>query len=515
VCLEHAFHLLLDGHILKAKQQLSVATSWRYGRQSASQSLELKLIHGYCGFLDYLAWSQKRSSVSDTGERRRGEEERVEEERGEEVRGEEERTRGERRSLLFSSLLFSSLLFSSSPLHLFTSSPLHLFSSSPLLSPLHLFFSPLSSSLLLLFSSSPLLLSSLLFSSLLFSSSPLLLSSLLFSSPPLLLSSSPLSSSPLSSSSVLSPLHLFFSPLLLSPLLFTSPLSSSLLSSSPLSSSLHLSSLLFSSLLFSSSPLSSSPLLFSSSPLHLFTSPLLFSSQDCVNNRELHTYFRQASVTLQELIKQPGVWDPFVLGCVDMFEFYSAEEEVLQLLQNYANNKDYPSNPNAHVYLYKHQKRHKASTDQLLHTLKGLHSLVPSHELMLEYCALLVKSGEQKDLQHALSVAMNLLEYTSWKTDMKAWTCLLDVLKCLKNKRLKTLIIEEQKGRRELWMKMHFKAFHNRKDSKESAALVHVKTKAAKLLGMYSRRYKTVYSPEEEKLIEEEKSKKTKNKKKT
>ncbi|KAK3506772.1 hypothetical protein QTP70_023933 [Hemibagrus guttatus] len=67
VCLEHAFHLLLDGHILKAKQQLSVATSWRYGRQSASQSLELKLIHGYCGFLDYLAWSQKRSSVSDTG----------------------------------------------------------------------------------------------------------------------------------------------------------------------------------------------------------------------------------------------------------------------------------------------------------------------------------------------------------------------------------------------------------------------------------------------------------------
>lgn len=53
-----------------------------------------------------------------------------------------------------------------------------------------------------------------------------------------------------------------------------------------------------------------------------------------------------------------------------MFEFYNAEEEVLQILQNYANNKDYPSNPNAHVYLYKHQKRHKASTDELLSTLK-------------------------------------------------------------------------------------------------------------------------------------------------
>lgn len=32
----------------------------------------------------------------------------------------------------------------------------------------------------------------------------------------------------------------------------------------------------------------------------------------------MHSYFRQASVTLQEIIKQPGVWDPFVLACVDV-----------------------------------------------------------------------------------------------------------------------------------------------------------------------------------------------------
>ncbi|GAA6086655.1 TATA box-binding protein-associated factor RNA polymerase I subunit A [Tachysurus ichikawai] len=274
VCLEHAFHLLLHGHIQKAKQQLSVAMSWRYGKQSAKQSLELKLIHAYCGFMDYLIWSSKRSSVSD--------------------------------------------------------------------------------------------------------------------------------------------------------------------------------------------------------------------AEDCVNSHELHSYFRQASVTLQELIKHPGVWDPFVWGCIDMFEFYNAEEEVLQILQNYANNKDYPSNPNAHVYLYKHQKRHKASTDELLSTLKGLHSLVPSHELMLDYCTLLIQSEEQEDLQHALSVALNLLEYSSWKTDMDAWKCLLKVLQHLKKLRYKTLIIKEMEGRKELWMKMHFKSFHNRKDSKENATLVLVKVKAGNLLGIYN-----------------------------
>ncbi|KAB5517249.1 hypothetical protein PHYPO_G00187520 [Pangasianodon hypophthalmus] len=287
ICLEHTFHLLLNGHIHNAKQQLSVAMSWRYGKQSASQSLELKLIHAYCGFLDYLVWSTKRSSVSD--------------------------------------------------------------------------------------------------------------------------------------------------------------------------------------------------------------------AEESGNNREMHSYFRQASVTLQEIIKQPGVWDPFVWGCIDMLEFYNDEEEALRLLQNYAYNKDYPSNPNAHIYLYNYQKRHKASPDQLISTLKVLHSLVPSHELMLEYCALLMKSGEQKNLQHALSVVMKLLEYASWKTDVNAWTCLLEVLKCLEKKELKNLIKEEWGGRRDLWLKMHYKTFHSMKDSKENTKLMRVKLKVMQLLGIYNRRYNKVYYQEEKK----------------
>lgn len=53
-----------------------------------------------------------------------------------------------------------------------------------------------------------------------------------------------------------------------------------------------------------------------------------------------------------------------------MLEFYNDEETALQLLQNYAYNTERSSNPNAHIYLYKYQKRHNASPDQLLSTLQ-------------------------------------------------------------------------------------------------------------------------------------------------
>uniref|UniRef100_A0A4W4H6D9 TATA box binding protein (TBP)-associated factor, RNA polymerase I, A n=1 Tax=Electrophorus electricus TaxID=8005 RepID=A0A4W4H6D9_ELEEL len=236
ICLEHSFHLLLNGHFHESKQQLSVAASWRYGKQSATQSLLLKLIHAYCGFLDYFIWCMKRSSVAKVGE------------------------------------------------------------------------------MMLL------------------------------------------------------------------------------------------------------------------------------------SNREMHTYFRQASVTLQQIISQPGVWDPFILSYIDMLEFYNDQEEALNVLQNYAYNKDYPANPNAHVYLYQFLKRHNAPNIKLIRTLKVLCSLVPSHELILEYCSLLLNSDVQEDLQEALGVAMNLLDYTSWKTNVNAWNCLMNILKLLKIIIFKKCILYEMKN---------------------------------------------------------------------
>ncbi|KAL7872259.1 hypothetical protein SRHO_G00072420 [Serrasalmus rhombeus] len=285
ICLEHSFHLLLNGNFNDAKRQLSVAASWKYGKQSASQSMELKLIHAYCGFLDYFIWCTKKSSPT---------------------------------------------------------------------------------------------------------------------------------------------------------------------------------------------------------------------SSDA-NTRELHSYFRQASVTLQEIITQPGVWDPFVLSYVDMLEFYNDQEGALKVLQNYAYNKDYPSNPNAHVYLYQFLKRHKAPPAKLISTLKVLCCLVPSHELMLEYCSLLLMSEVVEDKQDCLTVAMNLLDYPSWKYDLNAWICLRKVLTVLKKKKLKHLIDKEWEKRKDLWLAMHYRKCHGKKDSEENTGLLLVKAKVSKLLGEHKRGYNKFSSSAREK----------------
>nr|XP_013999497.1 unnamed protein product [Salmo salar] len=75
ICLEHSFHLLVNGQFEYAKRQLSIAESWRYGKQSADQSQRIKLIQSYSGFLDYFIWcgggikeGGKKATVSSTDE---------------------------------------------------------------------------------------------------------------------------------------------------------------------------------------------------------------------------------------------------------------------------------------------------------------------------------------------------------------------------------------------------------------------------------------------------------------
>lgn len=46
---------------------------------------------------------------------------------------------------------------------------------------------------------------------------------------------------------------------------------------------------------------------------------LLFSDyHDAGDNQDMHSYFRQASVNLKEILKNPGVWDPFILSYVEV-----------------------------------------------------------------------------------------------------------------------------------------------------------------------------------------------------
>lgn len=277
ICLEHCFHLLLNGQMDEAKRQLSIADSWRYGKQSTAQSLMKKLIRAYCGYLDYLIWSEKMASAP--------------------------------------------------------------------------------------------------------------------------------------------------------------------------------------------------------------------GSEEAGSNREMHSYFRQASVTLKEIVSQPGVWDPFVLSYIHMLEFYEDEEAALQLLENYAYNKEFPSNPNAHVYLYQFLKRHQTPRAKLIGSLRILHSLVPSHELMLELCSLLLHTKQQSDLEEALTVSMDLLEFSSWKSDRKAWECLLKILKKLKKKKCMNAVKKEWNARRSLWLSFHYRNYIGRKESLENVQLLMVKRDVLRCLGENNREY--------------------------
>ncbi|KAK9956973.1 hypothetical protein ABG768_014672 [Culter alburnus] len=200
-------------------------------------------------------------------------------------------------------------------------------------------------------------------------------------------------------------------------------------------------------------------------------------------NCDMHSYFRQASVTLKEIISQPGIWDPFVLSFIDMLEFYNDEDGALEILENYAYNENFPINPNAHLYLYQFLKRHNAPEAKLIGSLKVLQSLVPSHELMLELCFLLKHTKLMSDLEDALSISMNLLEFVSWRSNLKAWSCLLGIVRMLKRKKCKETVIKEWKSRRPLWFPLHFRSYISRKDIVENISLVKLKKEFLKAVG--------------------------------
>ncbi|XP_037989421.1 TATA box-binding protein-associated factor RNA polymerase I subunit A isoform X2 [Motacilla alba alba] len=68
VCLEHVFHLLCNGQIDEAYQNLSLAESWRFGEQTAIQDKEIKLVQAYRGLLDYCSWSKQKKILLEHGE---------------------------------------------------------------------------------------------------------------------------------------------------------------------------------------------------------------------------------------------------------------------------------------------------------------------------------------------------------------------------------------------------------------------------------------------------------------
>ncbi|XP_038147821.1 TATA box-binding protein-associated factor RNA polymerase I subunit A [Cyprinodon tularosa] len=201
------------------------------------------------------------------------------------------------------------------------------------------------------------------------------------------------------------------------------------------------------------------------------------------DNQGMQTLFRQASVNFKELLRNPGVWDPFVLSYVEMLEFYEDYEEALNVLNDYAYDNSFPPNPNAHVYIYQFLKRHNASEKKLVKVLKNLHLLVPSHELMLEYSFLLLQSERTSDVRKAFAVLLDMLDFACWRSNLDVWKSLQDAIHQLLSQNEGQMIIQEYMGlRKDWWPKLHFTRSHAKKDSEENAKLLEVKASLAEIL---------------------------------
>uniref|UniRef100_A0A670Z3Y5 TATA-box binding protein associated factor, RNA polymerase I subunit A n=1 Tax=Pseudonaja textilis TaxID=8673 RepID=A0A670Z3Y5_PSETE len=190
-----------------------------------------------------------------------------------------------------------------------------------------------------------------------------------------------------------------------------------------------------------------------------------------------------SKVSLREIIRIPGVWDPFVICYVDLLEHYEEYEEAREVLNDYAYNSNFPSNPNAHVYYYQFLKRRGESRQTRISVLQILHELVPSHELMLEFYNLLKKSSEKKH-KLQLKVIFATLDFAAWKENVKAWSYLAkQIVEILQNSDKQFYWLKKEWDiRKDWWPAFHFSLYLAKSNWQENKKLTCEKVLIAGIL---------------------------------
>ncbi|KAM5301615.1 TATA box-binding protein-associated factor RNA polymerase I subunit A isoform 1-T1 [Glossophaga mutica] len=190
----------------------------------------------------------------------------------------------------------------------------------------------------------------------------------------------------------------------------------------------------------------------------------------------------KTSANFRSLIQVPGVWDPFVKSYVEMLEFYGDREGACEVLTNYAYDEKFPSNPNAHVYLYNFLKREKAPREKLISVLKILYQIVPSHKLMLEFHRLLRKSEQEEHRRLGLEVLFGVLDFAGCTKNITAWQYLAKYLRQTLMGNHLAWVHEQWAPRKSWWPGFHFSAFWAKGDWTEDKALAHEKAFVAGVL---------------------------------
>lgn len=190
----------------------------------------------------------------------------------------------------------------------------------------------------------------------------------------------------------------------------------------------------------------------------------------------------KTSINFSALVQTPGVWDPFVKSYVEMLEFYGDQDGAREVLTNYAYDEKFPSNPNAHVYLYNFLKREKAPREKLISVLKILYQIVPSHTLMLEFHRLLRKSDKEEHHKLGLEVLFGALDFAGCTKNLTAWQYLAKYLRQILMGSHLAWVQEEWNSRKNWWPGFHFSSFWAKSDWKEDKALAYEKAFVAGIL---------------------------------
>lgn len=98
---------------------------------------------------------------------------------------------------------------------------------------------------------------------------------------------------------------------------------------------------------------------------------------------------------------------------------------------------------------------------------------------------------KEGDLQKALGVVLDLLDYSSWRSNLAVWNHLMNIIKRLRMKKQWLKIFAEEMGyRKDWWLAIHFSTFQARKDSAENRELLEVKSF---VVGAFCPRYTSMY----------------------
>ncbi|XP_069624563.1 TATA box-binding protein-associated factor RNA polymerase I subunit A [Ranitomeya imitator] len=205
-------------------------------------------------------------------------------------------------------------------------------------------------------------------------------------------------------------------------------------------------------------------------------------SAQSVSSHAMDSYYRQATTSFQEILTFPGVWDPFILNYVDLLESSGKNQEAEKVLTEYANDPKNPANPNALVYLYEFMERHAASEEKLIEVLRVLNAKTPSHKLMLKFSKLLGNSDSENNQKFSLHVLFDLLDFSGWKKDVKAWSYFAKKLRKAFRGDRSAWILEEWQPRRSWWPSYHFTTYQAENDWRDCEKLAVKKASVAGML---------------------------------